>query len=276
MEIVLKKIQLGPLKNINIKISSCKITAILGSNGSGKSYLAELLATLRKPNKGQFFINNKLIKFNDNTDYNKIRFNIGLVMQNLDNQFFQDTIYDHILFQLRMYNYKSNKKRIIDSLKMVGLDSSYLNRKIKTLSDGEKFLASFATILSLNPSLIILDDPTCFLDEKRQESLIKLLKMMKIKYNKTIIILSSSSDFILEVADYVYLFDNKKIISEGNKYEIFFSKKCKKYNIAIPDIIYFQQKFKEKSGLNITYRDNVNDLIKDIYYYIEEKNRGKK
>ena len=276
MEITLNNVTVGPFKNLNMCLFDNKITTIIGPNGSGKSTLAEVISTLRKPNEGKFIIDKQVIDLKrDDINYNQLRFNIGIVMQNCENQFFQDNVRDHIAFQLKIYNYKNSKKRIVDSLKLVGLSEEYLDRKIKTLSDSERFEIMLASILSINPKVIILDDPTCFLDEKHKENLIKLLKLMKIKYNKTIIIFSNDSDFILRVTDYMYLINNGKILLHGDKYEVFFDSKTKKNNVTIPKIIEFQKKFQAKSKISMAYRDNVNDLIKDLYYYIEKKNRGK-
>lgn len=276
MEITLNNVTVGPFKNLNICFFDNKITTIIGPNGSGKSILAEVISTFRKPNEGKFIIDKQVIDLKrDYINYNQLRFNIGIVMQNCENQFFQDNVRDHIAFQLKIYNYKNSKKRIVDSLKLVGLSEEYLDRKIKTLSDSERFEVVLASILSINPKVIILDDPTCFLDEKHKENLIKLLKLMKIKYNKTIIIFSNDSDFILRVTDYMYLINNGKVLLHGDKYEVFLDPKTKKSNVTIPKIIEFQKKFQAKSKISMAYRDNVNDLIKDLYYYIEKKNRGK-
>lgn len=276
MEITLNNVTVGPFKNLNICFFDNKITTIIGPTGSGKSILAEVISTFRKPNEGKFIIDKQVIDLKrDYINYNQLRFNIGIVMQNCENQFFQDNVRDHIAFQLKIYNYKNSKKRIVDSLKLVGLSEEYLDRKIKTLSDSERFEVVLASILSINPKVIILDDPTCFLDEKHKENLIKLLKLMKIKYNKTIIIFSNDSDFILRVTDYMYLINNGKVLLHGDKYEVFLDSKTKKSNVTIPKIIEFQKKFQAKSKISMAYRDNVNDLIKDLYYYIEKKNRGK-
>ena len=187
MEIVLNDINIDFLKKINMCIFPAKITAIIGDNASGKSILAELIGTVRKPDSGKYIVDKNVIDFKkQDVDYNMLRFDIGMVRQNVDISFFEDDVYSHMVYKLSIYNYKKSKKRIIDSLKMVGLDSSYLNRKIKSLSDSERFCVSLATTLSINPKVLVLDDPTCFLDESMKDKLYKLLKMMIIKYNKTI------------------------------------------------------------------------------------------
>lgn len=275
MELVLDNISCKKIKNQTFRFFDAKITSVIGGVGSGKTILADLIATLRKPESGSFIIGNQVINLNDdNVNYNNLRFDIGIVLQNFDLQLFQDTVYDRIFFELEQYNYKNNKKHIIDALKLVGLKEDFLNRKLSTLSNGEKFLVSLAATLAHNPKILVLDDPTCFIDDKLQEKLIHLLKRMKTKFNRTIIILSNDVDFIHSISDYVYVLDNGKIINQGNKYDVFTSDKLDKINIGTPDIIKFGKLVRQKLNIDITYRDDVNDLIKDIYFYVEQKNRG--
>lgn len=277
MEIVLSDISVGNFRKLNMCIFDAKVTTIIGDNASGKSIIGEVLSTLRKPNNGKFIIDKNVLDLKrQDVDYNRLRFDIGYVVQNTDITFFERTVEGHMVYQLSIYNYKKTKKRIMDSLKMVGLDSSFINRKIKTLSDSERFMVALATTLSINPKVLVLDDPTCFLDESKKDNLYKLIKLMKLKYNKTIVILSNDTDFILRVADYIYVINNNKILIHGNKYDVLTSSKLKNTNINIPDIIKFQKMFENKTKIKLEYRDNVNDLIKDIYYYVEKKSGGKK
>ena len=277
MEIILNNMEIGPFKQLNLRIFDNKINVIVGTNESGKSILAELIATMRKPKRGFYFIDGNKIDLNsDYVNFNQLRFDIGIVMQNLRTQFFEETVEEHILYQLKIYNYKKNNKRVLDSLRMVGLNEAFLDRKVKTLSDTEIFKVMLATVLSINPDVIVLDDPSCFIDKNETDKLIKLLKIMKIKYNKTIVITTMDTNFIVKFADYIYIVDKGKIISEGDKYEVFNSEKLKNVDIQIPKIIEFQKKFSKKINQPMNQRDNVNDLIKDIYFQIEKKNRGKK
>lgn len=271
MEIVLSGVDVGDFKNLNLCVFSSMITAIIGDNASGKTIIGEVIGTIRKPAKGKLIIDKNIIDLDkDIIDYNRLRFDIGMVVQNVDNTFFERKVEDHMAYQLKIYNYKISKKRINDSLKMVGLDDSFLDRKIKTLSDSERFQVALATTLSINPKVLILDDPTCFLDEKLKNELIKLLKIMKHKYNKTIVILSNDTDFLLRLVDYIYVINNNKVLLHGNKYEVLKNSKLKKANIHIPDIIKFQMEFEKKGKIKMEYRDNINDLIKDVYYYLEK------
>lgn len=276
MEIVLSNVDCCNLKKINLCIFDSKVTAIIGDNASGKSMIGEIIATIKKPDCGKFIVDKKLLDFNSSDiDYNRLRFDIGMVVQNYDRRFFSSTVKENMEYQLAVYNYKKSKKRIVDSLKMVGLNELFIDRKIKTLSDSERFKVALATVLSINPKVIILDDPTCFLDEDNKEELYKLIKMMKLKYNKTIVILSNDTEFILRIADYIYVLNNNKIFLHGDKYNVLTSNKLDKTNIHIPEIIKFQKEFRKKTKIKLEYRDNVNDLIKDIYFNIEKKFGGR-
>lgn len=247
MEIVLSNIDACNFKRLNLCIFDSKVTAIIGDNASGKSIIGEVIATIRKPRSGKLIINKNVLDLNiQDVNYNQLRFDIGMVIQNTDISFFERTVEEHMAYQLTIYNYKISKKRIVDSLKMVGLNSKYVERKINTLSDSERFKVALATTLSINPKVIILDDPTCFLDEVNKDELFKLIKMMRLKYNKTILILSNDTDFILRVADYIYVIKDNKVLMHGNKYDVLTSSKLKNTNINIPDIIKFQMLFEKK------------------------------
>lgn len=272
MELTINNINYKTLKNIDMCFFDACITSVIGPSGSGKTLLAEIIGTIRKPDSGSLIIDSSVVDLKSNLiDYKKIRFDIGIVMQNVEAQLFQDTVSEHIAFQLDTYNYKNTEKRIIDSLAMVELDESFLKKKIKTLSNGERFLVALAGVLSYNPKVIILDDPTSFLDYKRTLSILKLLKRIKGKYKKTIVIFSNDINFIYEVSDYVYVLNKGKIVIHGDKYKLFNNKALEKYNIELPDIVKLTHEFKNKSKCNIPNRDNIDDLIKDIYFYVEKK-----
>ena len=249
------------LKNINIKLKAGKINAIVGKSGSGKTTLLELITGILKPTTGKVLIDEKEIDNLNNA------FDIGYVSQD-NNQFLQKTVKEELEMLLKLYNYKlkEKKKRINDSLIMVGLNEKYLNLNINNLSSGEKKKLALASALILNPSILIIDEPVIGLDRKTKEELKKIFRILKTRYNKTIIFVSNNLDFVLEVADYVYVLYDKEIVLEGKKIDVLSKTDIlKKYGIIGPNITSFENFVLTKKQIKIGYRYEINDLIKDIY-----------
>ena len=105
-----------------------------------------------------------------------------------------------------------------DSLKSVGLNDDYLELNPFDLSQSEKKKLTLAIALAYNPKVLILDDITTNLDSNSKEDLIKLIKIMKYRYKKTIIVISNDSDFAHKIADNIYIInENKKKHKTGNQ-----------------------------------------------------------
>lgn len=243
------------LKDISYEFKEGKITSIISSSGSGKSLLSYIISEIEKPTSGEII----------NTYKGR---EIGYIFQNAEEAFIFSTVREELIFGLRRYNYKIDNlnKRIEDSLIMVGLPLECLDKNPFELSSGEKELLSIATVLSLNPKLIIIDDPTIYLDNKKEDYLIKLLKRLKNNYKKTIIVFSSDIDFILKVTDNYLLLKNGKLISEGtNKDLLIASDKLKKAGIEVPKIMDFISTVKKKKNIDLELTFDIKELMKDIY-----------
>lgn len=264
----LSKMVLG---DINATFKEGKITSIMGKSGSGKTTLIELINALIIPTKGNIQVGSRVIsKTRKIKNINNLRYKIGLVFQVPEEQFFCKTVKEEIEFGMKYFNksVKSIQKHISDALIMMGLDDSYLNRNPFTLSSGEMRKVAIASVLAFNPKVIILDEPTIGLDNKSKENLIKIIKLLKNRYKKTIIVVSNDIDLLLKISDHVILLDKGKIVLEGNKYDVF-KQDIEKYSLKRPKIIEFEQLVLEKKGIKIGYRDDINDLMKDVYRYVK-------
>lgn len=259
------------LRGINIEIHEGKINGIIGKSGSGKTTLVEMINALLIPSVGNIKVDDYIIEKNQKiVNINNLRVNIGLIFENPEDQFFNTTVKKEIEFGMKYFNYKTDKieKRVMDALKMVGLDDTYLTRDPFSLSSGEKRKVAIASVLAFNPKVIIFDEPTLGLDASSKENLIRLIKMLKNKYNKTIIINSHDVDLLHKLVDHVFILHNKKVVIEGNKYEVFTQvNKLNEYGIGVPKVIEFSHKVLVQKKIKMGYRDEINDLIKDIYRY---------
>lgn len=263
------------LNSINLELKEGKITSLIGKSGSGKTTLAELSNALLIPTDGCINIGSYIVTkkgADSSKNINKIRFNVGLVFQFPEQQFFNLTVREEVSFGMKLYNYRMPEieKRVVDSLKMVGLGEEYLDRNPFTLSNGEKRKIALASILVFNPKVIILDEPTIGLDSSSKKSLIQLLRKLKTRYNKTIVLISHDVDMVHFISDYIYVIDSGNIVLEGDKYSVFKKEQeLKKYGLRVPKVIEFSNLVLNKKGIKIGYRDEINDLIKDIYRYVK-------
>lgn len=279
MEITFKNVSFAyneneVLKNINLNIKDNTITGIVGKSGSGKSTILQMFNGLLIPSSGEIKIGNYTINSSLKTkDLFEIRKKVGLIFQFPEEQFFNSTIREEISFALEFFNYRISEKnkRVINSLKIVGLNNSCLEQNPFTLSNGEKRKVALAAILVHNPDILVLDEPNVGLDAKEQKQLIMLLKKLRRKYNKTIIVASHDTNFLLKLCDDIILINNKKIEIHDNKYEVFKNeKKLQKSGVVTPDLISFSNYVLEKKKVKLGYRDEVNDLIKDIYRHVKQ------
>jgi len=263
------------LKNVNIRFNEGEITSIIGRSGSGKTTMAELMNALLYPSEGNINIGSYLLTsrgIKNNKKINNLRVNVGLVFQFPEEQFFNMTVKEEISFGMKYFNYKTKDidKRVSDALKMVGLNDDYLERNPFTLSNGEKRKVAIASIIAFNPKVIILDEPTIGLDSISKKNLLQLIKKLKQRLNKTIILISHDIELVHQVSDYIVVLDKGHVIAEGDKYSVFKQEvMLEEYGIKVPKIIEFSNKVLDKKGIKIGYRDEMNDLIKDIYRYVK-------
>lgn len=259
------------LKNINIKFDCGKINVIIGAPGSGKSTLLNLLNQELIPTKGKIIVDQYTIT-NNNDLKNIDRSIIGFVLQNPSDQFFNSTVREELIVTMQMNNYIPNQmnKRIMDVLKMVHLEEDTLIRNPNSLSESEKRKLAIAQALICNPKILVLDEPVNSFDEKTKEEYLKLFRLLTKRYNKTIIIASNDLNFVHKIADKVFVLNQNEIVLQGDKYEVFKDTRLlKKYGLIPPYTMLFSNLVKEKKNIKIGYRDEINDLIKDIYRYVK-------
>lgn len=259
------------LKNINIKFDCGKINVIIGASGSGKSTLLNLLNQEIIPTKGKIIVDQYTIT-NNNDLKNIDRSIIGFVLQNPSDQFFNSTVREELIVTMQMNNYIPNQmnKRILDVLKMVHLEEDTLIRNPNSLSESEKRKLAIAQALICNPKILVLDEPVNSFDEKTKEEYLKLFRLLTKRYNKTIIIASNDLNFVHKIADKVFVLNQNEIVLQGDKYEAFKDTRLlKKYGLIPPYTMLFSNLVKEKKNIKIGYRDEINDLIKDIYRYVK-------
>ena len=250
------------LVDISYKFSKGRVTSIIGNSGSGKSLIGYVIMGLVKDYEGEVIVDGS-------TCYDKYDFfkNISYVFLMLWDHFICKTVYDEIAFSLKNFKYKDDKidKQVRDALKMVGLDDNYFTRELNTLSSGEASRVAIATAIATNPKVFILDEPTIYIDVDMRNMLIKLIKKLKDKYNKTFIIMSDDMDFVYAVSDNYVLLDKGMIIKSGEIDEIKRQSdvvsSCSIYVSKFYDFINFVNEYK---GVNLEDASNIDDIVQEV------------
>lgn len=254
------------LKNFSYTFTSGKVYSIIGDSDSGKEKIGLLINAVNKPligtiKIGKYLNDGKYIK-----NINGLRMNVGYLKENPNEFLFNKTVKSELEFGLKYFKYKLNKKniRISEALKLVGLNEEYLKRRIDSLNISEKKKVSLASILIFNPGVIILEEPSMFLNYRDNEKLIKLIKLLKDKYNKTIILISKDTNLSYKVSDEIILLNKGSIVYAGNKSILEDEKVLNNINVDVPEIVKFIN-ISNKFDAKLTYTSNILDLIKEVY-----------
>ncbi len=255
------------LSNVNVNLKENIIYGVIGQPGSGKTTLIELIDNLLIPSKGSIKAGQyELKKSHKIININDYRKNIGLVFQFPEEQFFETTVEKEISFALENFNMKDKKKRILDSLSMLGMDESYLDKNPFKLSNGEKRKIAIASILVYNPKVLILDEPTVGLDNTNKKMLLRLLRRLSTRYDKKVIVISHDIDMIYNLVDNVIVLKDGSVLLQGPKEEVFKSiELLKNNNIDIPSIVEFENIVLKEKNIKLGTYDDIKDLIKAVY-----------
>ncbi len=203
------------LMDITLSIEHGEKIALIGPNGAGKSTLLLAIGGFIKGD-GKILINGlEVCKKN----LKKIRTMLGCCLEDPDDQLFMPTLFDDVAFgPLNMgLDSKQIKTRVANALETVGL-AKMADKAPHHLSAGQKRAAAIATVLSMSPEIITLDEPTGSLDPRHRDKLIKLLGGL----SQTLIIATCDMNFAAALADRAVLMDNGKVIADGNAEDVMF------------------------------------------------------
>lgn len=196
--------------DLTLTINDGENIALLGANGAGKTSL--LLTIVGILDMAAGVVEADGIRLNKKT-MNEIRNRIGVVFQNPDDQLFMPYIFDDIAFGCRNFGLPEDavKARVDETLNQLNI-VHLKNRSSLKLSGGEKRMAAIATILVMQPSILMFDEPTAFLDPRAKQSLMETLK----KLHHTKIIATHDMAFAADVCDRVVVLKNGCVAADGD------------------------------------------------------------
>lgn len=241
------------INNVSFKLHKGEMISLVGANGAGKSTLSSIICGFEKPNEGSIFFGGMNAK-NDSLKQRAER--VGFVLQNPNHMFSKQIVLEEVAFGLVQKNVPESeiKTRVEDTLKICGL-YPFRNWPIAALSYGQKKRLSIATILVMEPAIMLLDEPTAGQDYKHTTELMMFLEDLTLKgmaiilithdmhlmteYTNRAIVLSSG--MILADDSPANILSNPELIKEANLKESSLYELAKQLNIANPT--YFVEQF---------------------------------
>lgn len=211
--------KLYALRDINVKIESGEFVAVVGSSGSGKSTMMNMMGVLDKPSKGEIFIDEKNISTLSKDNLAEFRGKkVGFIFQQY-NLIPRLSAYDNVGLTLDFLDYSKEeaKKNIHEALKLVGILEKK-NHLPSQLSGGQQQRVSIARSLVAKPSIILADEPTGALDSKTGKAVIEILLNLN-KEGKTIIMITHDLNLARFASRIIEIFDGKIIKDYKNKHK---------------------------------------------------------
>ncbi len=267
------------LKGINLTINEGDFVGIIGHTGSGKSTLVQHLNGLLHPTTGQVTIDG--VDAALKTEEAKLmRHKVGMVFQYPEHQLFEETIAQDIAFGPKNLGLSADAvdARVREAMDFVGLDyETYANRSPFQLSGGQMRRVAIAGVVALNPSYLILDEPSAGLDPFGREEIFQKIIDLHAKKGITVVLVSHNMEDISRMANRLIVIDNGKIQLDGKPIDIFMNKRqeLQSAGVDVPPVSKLVEYLRDR-GLPVSQQViSVDDAVKAIEVALKEVNHAK-
>ncbi|MBS9339041.1 energy-coupling factor transporter ATPase [Fructobacillus sp. M2-14] len=252
-------------KDFSMKVEEGEWLAIVGHNGSGKSTLAKLILGLLDFKEGDIHVFGT--KLTEKT-LTEVRSQIGMVFQNPDNQFVGATVADDVAFGLENRQMPSIEMpaRIEQALKQVGMED-FADREPHTLSGGQKQRVALASVLALQPKVIILDEATAMLDPEGKQAVMSTLRELKEKHGSGLTLIMVTHDMEeAQEADRVAVIDDGELLYDEEPNALFQrGAELKKLGLAQPFAVEMSQ------ALGVPAEETKNNIVELVNWLSQSK-----
>ncbi|UKK98371.1 energy-coupling factor transporter ATPase [Brevibacillus brevis] len=232
------------LDQVSIQVAEGECLAIIGHTGSGKSTLIQHFNGLIRPQSGTVIINGMDVS-SPKIDIRTLRRQVGLVFQNPEDQLFEKLVGDDVAYgPFRMgLPLEEVRRRVQWAMDLVGLSFQEMkDRPTFALSGGQKRKVAMAGVLSLQPKVLVLDEPTAGLDPRSRLELLERIRSLNREEKLTVIFVSHNMEEVAKLADRVYVMANGQSVCEGTPRQIFSNQELlRQHHIGTPesvDILY--------------------------------------
>ncbi len=246
------------LRGVNLRVGRGEIVFIMGANGAGKTTLVKHLNGLLKPKRGRVVVWGMDTRDHSVAELSRV---VGFVFQNPDHQLFAESVREEIEFGLRN----------------IGLDEEEIERRVKevvkrfeledleekppfTLSGGEKKRLTIASVIAMNPKIVVLDEPTMGQDYRQKLNLRRMIEEI-VKEGRTVVIVTHDVEFASEIKGKVVVLDDGRVVAEGTRETVFTDREVlMKASLSPPQLV----EIADKIGLRFRWFESVEELGEHI------------
>lgn len=238
------------IKNLDLYVKQGEFVGIIGKNGSGKTTLCNIIRGIipdfvQGEITGSISIDNKNINDIERGEMAEL---VGFVFQNPFSQIsgIKKTVFEEIAYGLENLGVPREeiRQRVTDVIKLLKIEDLQ-DKNPNELSGGQSQRVAIASIIVMNPKVLIFDEPTSQLDPLGTEEIFDILKLLK-SQNKTIILVEHKIDLIAEYADRVVVMDDGEIIFNGEIHEVLSNDKIEQHNVSMPIVSKLAYKLNEE------------------------------
>ena len=211
------------LFGVDLEIVEGSYTALIGHTGSGKSTILQLLNGLNVPTAGSVIIDEMVITPTSvNKDIKQVRKKVGLVFQFPESQVFDETVLKDVAFGPQNFGVSKEEAEATarEKLALVGINEELFERSPFELSGGQMRRVAIAGILAMEPTVLVLDEPTAGLDPAGRKELMAIFKELH-QAGMTIVLVTHLMDDVANFADYVYVLEKGKVVRSGHPSAVF-------------------------------------------------------
>jgi energy-coupling factor transport system ATP-binding protein len=261
------------IKDLNLKIEKGKLYGVIGENGSGKTTLCSILrgfipSFYKGEISGEVLVQGKALSSYED----QISRKIGYVFQNPFTQIsgIKNTVFEEVAYGLENFGIEVEEieKKVINIMQLTDI-MELAEKSPFELSGGQMQRVALASVIVLEPEILIIDEPTSQLDPQSTESVFKIIKKLK-EEKKTIVLVEHKVDLLAEYSDEMIVLHDSKIIKQGESREVLSDLSLREYGIRLPEVTLLGEKLRE-AGLEINTLPITKKQILDL---IEKKRKG--
>ena len=241
--------EMHALEHVSMEIQDGQFVGVIGHTGSGKSTLVQHFNGLIRPTSGHVYYNGEDI-WQEGYNLRELRSHVGLVFQYPEHQLFETDVLTDVCFGPKNQGLSPEecKERAKEALQHVGLDESYYEKSPFELSGGQKRRVAIAGVLAMNPSFLILDEPTAGLDPKGRDEILDQLALLHETRGISIMLVSHSMEDIARYVERIIVMNKGHVAFDDTPKEVFSHyKELEEMGLAAPQMTYIMHALKERA-----------------------------